>query len=67
MELKLSMIFLLIGTIISLSHLNRENLIRACLQLGGLCMRTDQNQTRNIVLFAAPPVRRGFPNQLSSD
>ena len=40
---------------------------RACLQLGGLCMRTDQNQTRNIVLFAAPPVRRGFPNQLSSD
>ena len=40
---------------------------RACLQLGGLCMRTDQNQKRNIVLFAAPPVRRGFPNQLSSD
>jgi glycerol-3-phosphate responsive antiterminator len=27
MELKLSMIFLLIGTIISLSRLNRENLI----------------------------------------
>jgi hypothetical protein len=43
------------------------NSSRACLQLGGLCMRTDQNQTRNIVLFAAPPVRWGFPNQLSSD
>src|ERR1035437_2404183 len=44
-----------------------QPLTRACLQLGGLCMRTDQNQTRNIVLFAAPPVRWGFPNQLSSD
>ena len=24
--------------------------LRACLQLGGVCARTDQNQTRNIVL-----------------
>ena len=40
---------------------------RACLQLGGLCTRTDQNQTRNTVLFCSAPVRWGFPNQLSSD
>src|ERR1019366_914550 len=26
---------------------------RACLQLGGLCARTDQNQTRNIVLLCS--------------
>src|ERR1019366_1293059 len=28
-------------------------LTRACLQLGGLCARTDQNQTRNIVLLCS--------------
>src|ERR1035437_811456 len=30
-----------------------QGLIRACLQLGGLCTRTDQNQTRNIVLLCS--------------
>src|ERR1019366_8587724 len=40
---------------------------RACLQLGGLCMRTDQNQTRNTVLLCGAAGMLGFPNQLSSD
>src|SRR6202030_3760374 len=40
---------------------------RACLRLGGLLARTEQNQRRNTVLYRTPPVCWGFPNQLSSD
>ena len=32
-------------------HSRKSPFARACLQLGGLCTRTDQNQTRNTVLF----------------
>ena len=32
------------------STFSLKSLVRACLQLGGVCARTDQNQTRNIVL-----------------
>ena len=40
---------------------------RACLQLGDHYARTDQNQTRNIVLLYDTILREGFPNQLLSD
>jgi len=40
---------------------------RACLQLGDLCARTEQNQTRNTVLLMQRRICWGFPNQLSSD
>src|SRR6202047_1340909 len=44
-----------------------ESTPRACLRLGGLLARTEQNQRRNTVLYRTPPVCWGFLNQLSSD
>jgi hypothetical protein len=37
---------------------------RACLQLGGLCTRTDQNQTRNTVLFCSAAGTLGIPKSV---
>src|SRR5450830_1635154 len=37
---------------------------RACLQLGGLCTRTDQNQTRNAVLFCSAAGTLGIPKSV---
>ena len=37
---------------------------RACVQLGGLCMRTDQNQTRNAVLFCSAAGTLGIPKSV---
>ena len=37
---------------------------RACLQLGGLCTRTDQNQTRNTVLFCNAAGTLGIPKSV---
>src|ERR1035437_7030697 len=37
---------------------------RACLQLGGLCTRTDQNQTRNAVLFCSAAGMLGIPKSV---
>jgi hypothetical protein len=39
-------------------------LTRACVQLGGLCMRTDQNQTRNAVLFCSAAGTLGIPKSV---
>ena len=37
---------------------------RVCLQLGGLCTRTDQNQTRNAVLFCSAAGTLGIPKSV---
>ena len=37
---------------------------RACLQLSRLCTRTDQNQTRNTVLFCSVAGTLGIPKSV---
>ena len=37
---------------------------RASVQLGGLCTRTDQNQTRNAVLFCSAAGTLGIPKSV---
>ena len=37
---------------------------RSCLQLAGLCTRTDQNQTRNAVLFCSAAGTLGIPKSV---
>ena len=37
---------------------------RACIQLGGVCQGTEQNQTRNIVLCTEPFVILGIPKSV---
>ena len=43
---------------------NGLDFARACLQLGGLCTRTDQNQTRNTVLFCSAAGTLGIPKSV---